>query len=138
MADLGVTVKEEADERGETGRGEPDDDRECKKYDDDDYCTWHGSYRSGLNAQASISTAPPNGNEATPMVLRAGRELPNPATYAVLNVAKVSMSVRKHSVFFTSLMFAPTEASWAFKFSTAFVVCAATPPDTILPSCTPS
>lgn len=80
VANLGVTVEEEADERCEAGRGEPDDDRECEEDYDDDDCTWHGSYRSGLNAQASISTAPPNGNEATPMVLRAGRDSPNPAT----------------------------------------------------------
>lgn len=33
------------------------------------------------------------------MVLRAGRLSPKPATYASLNVAKVSMSVRKHRVF---------------------------------------
>ena len=32
------------------------------------------------------------------MVLRAGRCVPKPSTYASLNVAKVSMSVRKHSV----------------------------------------
>ena len=44
----------------------------------------------------------PNGSAATPIVLRAGRESPKPATYASLNVANVSMSVRKHSVLATS------------------------------------
>jgi hypothetical protein len=111
VANLCVTVEEEADDCREAGRGEPNDDRECEEDYDDDDCTWHGSYRSGLNAQASISTAPPKGSDATPIVLRAGRELPNPATYAVLKVENVSMSVRKHNVFATSLMFAPTVAS---------------------------
>ena len=35
---------------------------------------------SGLYAQASISTAPPNGSAATPMVERAGRAPSKPAT----------------------------------------------------------
>lgn len=67
--------------------------------------------RSGLYAHASISTAPPAGKADTWTVLRAGRDVPKPATYASLNVANVSRSVRKHSVFFTSEMLAPTLAS---------------------------
>ena len=46
--------------------------------------------------------------------------VPNPATYASLNVAKVSMSVRKHSVLAMSVSVAPTLASCARRFSTAF------------------
>ena len=48
------------------------------------------------------------------------------------------MSVKKHSVFFTSLIDRPTDASCAFKFTTAWAVCLATPPATTLPSTTPN
>ena len=55
---------------------------------------------------------------------------PKPATYASLKAAKVSMSVRKHSVLATSATVAPIVASWPSGSRTACAVCAATPPST--------
>jgi hypothetical protein len=97
-----IFLQEESDERSKSSSGQTNNYGKTDECENDKYGSRHDNYRSGLKAQASISTAPPNGSEATPMVLRAGRLPSNPATYAVLNVAKVSMSVRKHSVFFTS------------------------------------
>ena len=72
------------------------------------------------------------------MVERAGRAPAKPATYASLKVAKVSMSVRKHNVLAMSFRVHPCSFKRSFRFLTACVVCADTPPATSEPSLMPS
>ena len=80
MANFGIAMQKETDQRGDSRRGQTNDDGECNKDENENDGARHDDYRSGLKAQASISTAPPNGNDATPIVLRAGRLPSKPAT----------------------------------------------------------
>ena len=80
MTNFGIFVKEVTEQRSNAGGRQTDHDRKAEQSQHDDYRAGHYLPFTGLNAHASISTAPPAGNEATPMVLRAGRLVPNPST----------------------------------------------------------
>jgi len=80
VALIGILLQEETNECSKSSCGQANHYGETNECKNDEYGSRHDNYRSGLKAQASISTAPPNGSEATPMVLRAGRLPSNPAT----------------------------------------------------------
>lgn len=80
MTNFGISVKKVSEQCGDAGSRQTDHDRKTDQSQNDNYPASHYLPFVGLNAHASISTAPPAGNEATPMVLRAGRLMPKPST----------------------------------------------------------